>query len=348
MALIRLSIPGAPKNADLSQYLGNAENRLGSHKIFVNADISECDAWFVIDSPDNALEQCLVTHGSVVHLTAETLLEPGHFESSANRRIFLDQFDEIHTCHDIFRSNVTTSLPFLPWMINANHGNSIWSRHERDVNKLLSIQSIEKSQTLSVICSSKASNPQHAMRLRFVKAIKNHFGTRIDWFGNGVRPIEEKWFGLSPYKYTIVLENGSSPNVITEKLFDSLLSLTYPIYWGAPNAGEFFPSDSYAPINIKDLNGSIAVIEKILDEDNYQRVLPSLRTAKNLVLTDYMFLNRIGEITDRLIQENAKYGKKWVSIRSTRRLGLKSFSGSIQNTKEYSGMLRRRFSRDMS
>ena len=48
---------------------------------------------------------------------------------------------------------------------------------------------------------------------------------------------------LYPYQYSIVMENGRYPNWITEKLIDCLLSRTIPIYWGAPNVGEYFDRD---------------------------------------------------------------------------------------------------------
>lgn len=60
----------------------------------------------------------------------------------------------------------------------------------------------------------------------------------------GRKPILEcKRPLLYPYQYSIVMENGRYPNWITEKLIDCLLSRTIPIYWGAPNVGEYFDKD---------------------------------------------------------------------------------------------------------
>jgi hypothetical protein len=57
----------------------------------------------------------------------------------------------------------------------------------------------EKSRTISVFCSSKRLNMQQALRIRFVDELKAHFGPRIEHFGHGFRPIEEKADGLSPF-----------------------------------------------------------------------------------------------------------------------------------------------------
>jgi hypothetical protein len=52
---------------------------------------------------------------------------------------------------------------------------------------------------------------------------------------------------LYPFQYSIIMENGRRTNWITEKLIDCLLSRTIPLYWGAPNAGEFFDADGILP-----------------------------------------------------------------------------------------------------
>ena len=36
-------------------------------------------------------------------------------------------------------------------------------------------------------------------------------------------------------------------NLISEKLYDSYLGLAFPIYFGAPNSGEYFPKNSFPP-----------------------------------------------------------------------------------------------------
>ena len=77
------------------------------------------------------------------------------------------------------------------------------------------------------------------MRYEFTKNVKDYFGSNIDWFGSGINTIEDKWVGFEEYKYHIVIENGQN-NLISEKLFDSYLGLSYPIYYGAPNVGDYF------------------------------------------------------------------------------------------------------------
>lgn len=314
MSVIKVSVGGAPSDADLSQYLGNAVGRLGDYEIHMNSDVETCDLWVVLDRPNKSSESCLVRDGGLIFANSEVLLPPNYYSDSRRMADFLDSFDRIFSCHDIYRKNVVASPPFLPWMVNANHGPSITQRHSRDVRMLESLEGLEKSRPLSVFCSSKVDHPHHKMRFRFVSALKEHFGDRLDWFGNGINPIPEKWTGLAPYKYSIALENHSSSNVITEKLLDCYITFTYPIYYGAPNVHEHLPGAPLTVIDIKDLNGSISRIEALLSDDPYDAELPQIRKTRDLVLGDFMFLNRIVGIAqrNRLVSPNANYSYRTV------------------------------------
>jgi hypothetical protein len=129
-----------------------------------------------------------------------------------------------------------------------------------------------------------------------VSALKEHFGNRLDWFGNGINPLEQKWDGLAPYKYTIVLENQATSHVLTEKIQDAFLALAVPVYWGAPEAEEIFGENSFISIDIKDIHGSITLIEQLLESDSYEARLPSLLAAKAVVTDDLNHLFRMRDI----------------------------------------------------
>jgi hypothetical protein len=113
-----------------------------------------------------------------------------------------------------------------------------------------------------------------------------------------VNSVAEKWDGLADYKYSIVLENQSRFNVVTEKIHDPFLSLTYPIYWGAPNISDYFDPKSFTAINIEDAKGSIKTIEWVLDNIKYEEALPHLLESKRRVLDEQHFLKRMIRISE--------------------------------------------------
>jgi hypothetical protein len=295
MIKIKLSIPGF-KQADISQFTGNKNNIIDNCIFYINRDdITVADFWVCLEAPYKSIEVCKLNKKNVIFLTSEVAW-PKLFYDSELKKNFLAQFGQIYTCHDIYNDNVVFDLPYLPWMINANHGNSIFSSHSRDRIYFENLMILPKTKQISVFCSNQSWTVDHNLRLKFVKAIKSHFGDKIDWFGNGINPIDKKWDGIAPYKYHIVLENQSRNNVITEKLYDSFLGLAYPIYYGAPNASSFFNPESFSTIDISDLKGSIKKIENILKNDLYEKLLPSLIDSKNLVINKYNLFERIAKI----------------------------------------------------
>lgn len=268
----------------------------------MDPECSQADAWWVIEGPSNGEKACTIPDGSLFFATAEATWPYGFYSEYLYRSAFLNQFDGIHTCHDFYSEKTSPAAPFLPWMVNANQGKSILSPHVRDINILSGIQSLPKSKLLSVFCSQQAMLPSHRLRLRFTEVLKSHFGDELDWFGNGVNSVPEKWDGLANYKYSVVLENQSRYNVVTEKIHDPFLTLTYPIYWGAPNLSDYFDPKSFTPIDIEDAKGSIKTIEWVLNNIDYDEVLPHLMESKRRVLNEQHFLKRMVRISEAASQ----------------------------------------------
>ena len=266
------------------------------HSLHLNEPISSADAWFVLEGTLPGDIECEVPPNRTFFLGAETARPLGYYYDSDGWLGYLGQFFEIHSPQELYWENATLDFPFLPWMINANHGEKMLDASKRDFDFLQNFVRPEKKHQLSVFCSTKSFTPGHAARLRFVRELKQHFGDRLAWFGNGVNPLKEKWFGLEPYEYTIVLENQSASHVLTEKIQDAFLALSKPIYWGAPEARDLFPEKSFAEIDIRDLDGTILRIETLLKEESYGENLEALLEAKKVVTGRLNFMERILEI----------------------------------------------------
>ena len=309
MKVLKLSTPDYRPNATLSQYVGNPYGIIDDWKIVIDPECDEADAWWVIEGPSRKEKPCLVPTGGLFFGSTEATWPLGFYSEYSYRAAFLEQFDSIHTCHDFYSQKTTSATPFLPWMLNANHGPSISSAHERDIHYLENLSSLPKPKLISVFCSQQAMLPSHRLRKRFTEVLKSHFGDEIDWYGNGYNSVAEKWDGLANYKYSIVLENQSRYNVITEKIYDPFLSLTYPIYWGAPNISDYFNLNSLTAINIEDATGSIKKIEWVLNNINYPDILPNLIESKRRVLDDQHFLKRMIRISEKELGKNPQTKK---------------------------------------
>ena len=123
-----------------------------------------------------------------------------------------------------------------------------------------------KTKTCSLIASEKQDLQGHKLRHQIVAWVRKK-GSDVDVLGRGFAPFGLKQEGLLPYHYSVVIENVQETDYFTEKLLDCLLCNTLPIYWGAPNIGDYF-----------DLNGIIICqnerdIQKAI---NHSETVPSL------------------------------------------------------------------------
>jgi hypothetical protein len=75
----------------------------------------------------------------------------------------------------------------------------------------------------------------------------------VDCYGSHTRPVINKIDTLSKYKYTLCFENTYTPGYVTEKIIDSFLGGSHPIYWGGAspevfNLEEYFVCDPFETI----------------------------------------------------------------------------------------------------
>ena len=87
------------------------------------------------------------------------------------------------------------------------------------------------------------------------------------YIGHGFNDIPDKWEAIAPYKYHIVLENTVQPDCWSEKLADSFLGFSLPIYHGCPNIHDYFNKDSLFLIDIDDINATVELLQYLIDHD---------------------------------------------------------------------------------
>lgn len=96
-----------------------------------------------------------------------------------------------------------------------------------------------KSGLVSIIASRHASLPGHKLRHRIVDWARSE-ALELATYGTGYRQLDDKWHGHAPYRYSVVIENSRCPGYFTEKIIDSFLAWSLPIYWGDPDITSVF------------------------------------------------------------------------------------------------------------
>ena len=105
-------------------------------------------------------------------------------------------------------------------------------------------------------------------------------------------------------KFSIIIENDKIPNLITEKLIDCLVTRTVPIYWGAPNVGEFF--DERGIISFDTIENFIKILDTLTPQ-LYDSLEDVIEKNYQLSFKYHDFHGRIDDIIDTYIETNGPF-----------------------------------------
>ena len=271
----------------------------GSCHFIFDLDESNYD-WLVIynDLPINQGQARSASKQTVQCPKQNTLLittEPSSISTYGTD--FLNQFGHILTGQEnwaIKHPGKIHSQPALCWF----YGNSMGTGKLLDYDFMEANPPENKSKTISTVCSAKAQkHTMHYKRVQFVEKMCKAL-PELDRFGWGIKEIDDKAETLAPYRYHIAIENHICDHWWTEKLSDAFLGMTLPFYHGAPNADEYFPKDSFIPINIFDFEGSLKIIRHAIKNGEYEKRQECIRSARKLVLEKYNTFAVISKIIE--------------------------------------------------
>ncbi len=91
-----------------------------------------------------------------------------------------------------------------------------------------------------------------------------------------IYPFDQKYFTLAKYKFNIIIENAEVDNYISEKIHDSLMALTVPIYFGSPVVNEFIPKTCFINgSNFKNLDHLLEHISS-MTQKQYDKIVENM------------------------------------------------------------------------
>ena len=165
----------------------------------------------------------------------------------------------------------------------------------KGINKLK--KDILKQPIRKKFCAAVISNCAlsfNKFRLNFIDKLSEY--KTVDMGGNCrnniKRTVKNKIEYLSNYKFSISMENSDGDGYLSEKIVDSFLAGTIPIYFGDYLLDEYFNPKSYILIRgEKDIEKKIEYIQKIDQDDNlYKEII------KEKPIFDDNFANKIDDI----------------------------------------------------
>jgi len=263
----------------IRQFPGN-NSVWGNCKFIFDREFHDYD-WLVVynDFPGNYQKECLP--GNQAHSLLVTT-EPSTIKSYG--RSFTDQFGYVLTSQEDWalphKGRIYTQ-PALQWFYGLG------SDHALKYDEMFAHPPLNKTKVFSTVCSSKRQkHTLHNRRYEFTQALKKQV-PQMEIYGQGVRPMDDKAEALADYRYHLAIENFIGTHHWTEKLSDPFLGATLPFYIGCPNATDYFPSQSFIPLDINDVAGAGEIIQKAIRDNEYDKRLPYILEARRLVLEKY-------------------------------------------------------------
>lgn len=253
-------------------------------------DFKRSDIVVMWDSTPHHIER-KIKNKKLIYIGAE----PSHIknQSKINEDIFMATFN--------YPAYVSDYLPAI-WWINRSYKDLV----------NLKFEDVDKHKKISCVVSNKWTK-----RTKFVKMIASEVDkmevwgrwiynkqdddfTSSDQFKgslNGPSGASCKAKGIEGYSYSLCLENASIRNYWTEKIIDSFLCWTMPIYYGATNIYDFFPENSVYAIDMK--RTAVSKIKQIIECPPTSRQVDAMREARRRILDEYNIWSVINKLINR-------------------------------------------------
>jgi hypothetical protein len=169
------------------------------------------------------------------------------------------------------------------------------------------VKNYEVANILSTVLSDKYQDPGHIKRIDFIKFLdKKGFpvhvygSNKFEWKDyKGSLPLHKKDEAMFPYKYTFNVENFSNKGLITEKLFDGILSETLTFYNGCLDTKLYINEKAYVWLDLNNFEEDYEKIKIAIDEDWWSQRIDIIRSEKQRILNETQFFPRIEKIINK-------------------------------------------------
>lgn len=199
-------------------------------------------------------------------------------------------------------------------------------------DELKNMEYPKKTKNISCVVSNKSFGSTYEDRKRFIQNYSNKYPNSIDIYGKGWKnelginfkgelgfyhqtsdKNTTKLDGLIPYKYSICLENYPNEKITSEKITDSILCWTIPIYSGTKVTNKYYPDNAFFLIDIKDKN-VYKTTNDISKREITQKNIDALREARNLILDKYNIWEQIYQIVDNNVKFKINYNYNFIKF----------------------------------
>lgn len=237
-------------------------------------------------NPEEWLDICFFTDGNIKNndvlkskskINIAWILEP--------LSINLETYEKVHQNINKYDYILTHNLQ----LINANNKKCFYYPFGGCWIKPEDRRIYHKTKNFSIIASAKNWTIGHRLRHQII----NRFNSKIDLIcGGGYKPIDYKLDGLKDYRYSFIIENDNSDIYFSEKLIDSLVTGTMPIFWGS-KINSFFNMDGIIRLeNLDQVEDIFNKCDSMFYDSKKEIILSNFNAANQFVCPeDWIYHN---------------------------------------------------------
>ena len=218
-----------------------------------------------------------------------------------------------------YTENIMVDINYADYIIGNYHINYLDRYFEYSVPFLYrdkgSIDKIREKALNGIIrnnfCAAVISNcgSFYGFRLHFIEKLSKY--KKVDMGGkcknNINKKITDKIQFLSNYKFSIAMENSKGDGYLSEKIVDSFLAGTIPIYYGGYMLDEIINQKTYILIKgVKDMDEKIEYIKKIDNDINLYKSIMKEKPILDDNFVDKINKNEIKSFLKNIFRQDKK------------------------------------------
>ena len=313
MLKIFFTCPWEDNNLLLEKLKKNTPNNEGKWRNLVGTtNIKECDFIVVLDN----------LHSSLLNIGLNNFMQ---LVNNTNKVIYFQRENTaiLNMCKENWF--VKELLPILKhkYSYEDDFFYTFTTAHflNKTYDELKAMEYPKKKKNISCIVSNKNLGPTYEDRINFIKKYNEIYPNSIDIYGKGwsnnelgsnykgelgsyhqsANKSSSKLDGLIPYEYSICLENYPNEKVTSEKITDTILCNTIPIYSGTKDTTKYYPNHAFYLIDIKSEN-IYEETNNILNKSCTKKNINGLIEARKLILDKYNIWEQVYKISDNYIK----------------------------------------------
>ena len=240
----------------------------------------------------------------------------------------VDRIIENHKHYDLILAWNKRILSACPNAVLFPQANCTWMNPEykpwedKEGRKIMECDASKKKFKASFITSSKVQTPGHIIRQEIYDRLPESVNGLSILKHKSPPYLPSKKPLLDEYQFHITPQNASHDNWFDDKIMDSLMAKTIPLYWGCPNIGDFFNLDGIIQFKTYDeLVSKLSILTPEYYAQHYTAVQDNFERALNLVHV----WHRVDVEVSASLERKKKNGTVTTPVQTTKRFLRKKF-----------------------